>query len=105
MFKLRIASVGKTKEEWLETAIAEYLKRLQSTAAIEFIWFKTDKQLEEWAAKENRVICLDAAGQMMDSEKFSGFLTQELAENGSRLSFIIGGAEGLPQSLRKTPFD
>ncbi|HEV8052597.1 MAG TPA: 23S rRNA (pseudouridine(1915)-N(3))-methyltransferase RlmH [Parachlamydiaceae bacterium] len=101
MYKLRIFSVGKTKEDWLEQAIAEYIKRLQHTTAIEFVWAKNDEQLIALVEKEEAVVCLDALGQMMDSEKFSSFLVKQLETNGSRLSFVIGGAEGLPASFKK----
>lgn len=100
MYKLRILSIGKTKEEWLETAIAEYLKRLQNIATIEFILSKNDEQLEMLVNKEDAVICLDSTGSMMDSPKFSSFLIKQLEANGSRLSFVIGGSEGLPANLK-----
>lgn len=100
MYKLRIFSVGKTKEEWLELAIAEYLKRLQQVATIEFIWAKTDNQLLAMVEKATGVICLDAAGHMMESEKFSSFLIKQLEANGARLNFVIGGANGLPSALK-----
>lgn len=101
MYRIRILSVGKTKEEWLESAIAEYLKRLQKTTAITFGWAKNDAQLLDFAKKEEGVICLDAAGRMLDSMQFSSFLTKELENHGARLTFVIGGAEGLPPSLKK----
>lgn len=101
MYKLRILSVGKTKEDWLEIAIAEYLKRLQSSTVIEFVFVKNDEQLEALVEKEEAVVCLDSTGQMMTSEKFSSFLIKQLETNGSRLAFVIGGAEGLPPNLKK----
>lgn len=101
MYKLRIYSVGKTKEEWLESAIAEYVKRLQPIAAIEFLLAKNDEQLVAFVEKEGAVVCLDPAGQMMDSEKFSSFLIKQLEAGGSRLAFVIGGPDGLPAMLRK----
>lgn len=101
MYKLRIYSVGKTKEDWLESAIAEYLKRLQQVAPIEFILVKNDDQLVSLVEKEEAIICLDPEGQVMDSEKFSSFLIKQLETNGSRLAFVIGGPEGLPATLKK----
>lgn len=101
MYKIRIYSVGKTKEEWLESAIAEYLKRLQHTVMIEFILTKNDEQLVSLVEKEEGgVVCLDPAGPMMSSEKFSTYLVKQLEVHGSRLCFVIGGAEGLPSILR-----
>lgn len=102
MFKIKILSVGKTKEAWLDQALNEYLKRLQPIAAFEFVWAKSDKQLLELVAKEPHFICLDANGTLMTSEKFSSFLQDQLEKNGSRLTLVIGGAEGLPPSLKAT---
>lgn len=100
MYRLRILSVNKTKEMWLEEAIAEYLKRLQNQVSIEFVFSKTDEQLLAQAAKEDNLICLDAGGQMMDSERFSTFLLKKFEEGGARLAIVIGGAEGLPAALK-----
>lgn len=102
MHKIRILSIGKTKESWLEEAINEYLKRLQSTAELEFVWFKSNEQLLAAANKESNLICLDAEGQQFNSEQFSSFLMKKLESGGSRLSIIIGGAEGLPISLKNS---
>jgi len=101
MLKIKIISVGKTKEEWLETAIAEYVKRLQAIALIECVWAKNDGHLLELVKKESLVVCCDAKGDLMTSEQFSGFLHKKLIEGGSRLAIVIGGAEGLPEELRE----
>lgn len=103
MFKIKILSVGKTKEAWLEEALNEYLKRLQPIASFEFIWAKNDKQLLELAEKESKIICLDAKGSLMSSEQFSAFIHDRLLKNGSRLTLVIGGAEGLPLELKDNP--
>lgn len=101
MFKIKIFSIGKTKEAWLESAISEYLKRLQPIASIECLWCKSDAQLIEMAKKENCYICLDPKGPAMTSEAFSTLLTSTLEKGGSRLTFVIGGAEGLPKELKE----
>lgn len=100
MYRIRLISVGKTKEEWLDEAIQEYVKRLQPVALFEFVWAKNDAQLQSLAEKDESVICLDAAGKMYTSEQFSGFLLKELEKGGARLTFVIGGAEGLPAEMK-----
>lgn len=102
MYRLRLYSINKTKESWLEEAIAEYLKRLQNQLSIEFIWCKSDEQLVALATKETAVICLDAQGQLFDSVQFSSFLMKKFEDGGARLAMVIGGAEGLPLSLKNT---
>ncbi len=101
MLKLKVLSVGKTKEEWLDLAIKEYTKRLSPVVAVEFLYAKTDEQLLSLAEQEPVAICLDAAGQKMTSEAFASFAMHKFEEGGSRLSFIIGGPEGLPDRLKR----
>lgn len=100
MYRIRLISVGKTKEEWLDEAIQEYLRRLQPLASIELLWAKNDEQLMVLAEKDSAVICLDPQGKMMDSSRFSSFLMKELEKGGARLTFVIGGPEGLPEIMR-----
>ena len=100
MYHLRILSIGKTKEPWLEQALDEYLKRLQPVLSVEFVWAKNDLQLVGLASKESALICLDAEGKLMNSAQFSTFILKEFEKAGSHLSLVIGGAEGLPQILK-----
>jgi 23S rRNA (pseudouridine1915-N3)-methyltransferase len=101
MFKIKIISVGKTKEAWLDAALEEYVKRLKPLAALEFIWAKNDDQLVLLVQKEPLVICLDPGGTLHDSEQFAGLLMRKLQEGGSRLCLVIGGPEGLPPDLKQ----
>lgn len=102
MLRIKILSVGKTKEAWLEQALQEYLKRLQGRASFEFIWAKDDKQLLDLASRESLLVCLDVEGVMMNSEQFATFLHDKLQQGGSRLTLVIGGAEGLPPQLKQS---
>uniref|UniRef100_A0A7S1IHQ0 Uncharacterized protein n=1 Tax=Eutreptiella gymnastica TaxID=73025 RepID=A0A7S1IHQ0_9EUGL len=45
-------------------------------------------------------VCLDENAKQMTSEDFSEFVYQQLEQGGSRCTFVIGGADGLPMSLR-----
>ncbi|MBN9378157.1 MAG: 50S rRNA methyltransferase [Chlamydiales bacterium 38-26] len=101
MLKLKIISIGKTKEEWLNIAIDEYLKRLSPLVKIEFVWAKDDGHLIELLAKENRVICLDANGKLFNSEKFADYIHHQFIDGKSRLTLAIGGAEGLPREIKE----
>lgn len=101
MLKIKILSIGKTKEEWLDSALSEYLKRLSPVATIDFCLVKNDEQLSLLAAKEPFLVGLDPKGKAVSSEEFSSLLSQSLIRGGSKLSFVIGGAEGLPKDLKK----
>ncbi len=100
MLKIKVLSVGKTKEAWLQEAWDEYSKRLKAVLQIETVWAKDDKQLETLASKEERLLILDPAGKLYSSEAFSSLLCDELERGGSKATFLIGGAAGIPTALK-----
>lgn len=101
MLKLKIVSLGKTKEKWLDEAFNEYVKRLKPYVKIECLWAKDNAQLIEWTQKENFHLSLDPAGLLFTSEEFANFLSLQWEKRGSRLTLIIGGAEGLPVEIKQ----
>lgn len=101
MLKLSVLSIGKTKESWLEEALQEYTKRLKPYVLIEWKWAKDDEQLISLVEKEGSAICLDPNGQSFTSEHFAAYLQKAWENGGSRVAFVIGGAEGLPDVLKK----
>ena len=101
MLKLKIYSVGRPKERWIEEGVEEYIRRLKSQMSIECVWVKNDEQLADALEKETTVICLDPAGKMLESEAFSKYIFQNFETGGSRLSIVIGGSDGLPSEFKK----
>ena len=100
MIKIKIFSVGKTKERWLVEAIDQYITRLKGKIAIEWLFYKDDAALLASLEKESHLLLLDERGEQLTSQQFSTLLTKELEKGGSRVNFVIGGAEGLPPSLK-----
>lgn len=100
LLKIKIFLDGKTKEGWLEEAINDYVKRLRPSASIDFLYAKGPSSLAEMVKGERGIICLDEKGSEWTSEEFSARLFEAFEKNGSRLTFVIGGADGLPQELR-----
>jgi len=92
MIRVKIYTIGRSKEPWLLSALEEYEKRLSGSHSLEWIFAKNDTHLGELA--EPGLIALDLAGEMVDSVELSGRLAGK-----SRLSFFIGGAEGLPKAV------
>lgn len=95
MIKIKIYTVGKTKEPWLDDALSEYHKRLTGEITIEWIIAK-----ELGPIKENSYICLDPQGKQYTSPEFANFLEKESVELGAKLIFVIGGPEGIPQEIK-----
>jgi 23S rRNA (pseudouridine1915-N3)-methyltransferase len=99
VFKVKVITVGKSKEIWLKEALQEYEKRLSSTLTFEWLIAKDRMQLIDWAKNETALIALDLKGELLSSEVFSQKLLRSLVEKGGRLSFLIGDADGIPQEL------
>ena len=109
---VKIRIVGKpsknSDQSWLEDAANVYQKRIRPNGVdIDTIWHKQDSDLikgvETDQNKGHAIIYLDpTVGKQCSSEKFSDMLYERwFVEGGSRVSFVIGGAEGLPPSLRQ----
>lgn len=98
---IKIISVGKTKEQWLDTAIQEYVKRLKNTVTISFEYLKDDTQLLTTISKHKNILALDPTGKMMTSKEFSSFLHKQWMNLGAHINMIIGGADGLPQQIKQ----
>ncbi len=92
MFKVKIYTIGKCKEPWLQEALAEYEKRLVHKMDIEWILAKNNADLLEKLPQD--AIALDVQGQLLDSPTLAKKLLQT-----ARLHFLIGGAEGIPKEL------
>jgi 23S rRNA (pseudouridine1915-N3)-methyltransferase len=102
--KIEILSVGKTKEPWLQSALSEYEKRLSVWAPLSWTFVKNNDELLSKASQKKHPIALDPNGKEMTSEAFASFLQNELEQSGGRVTFLIGGPEGLPEAIRaRTP--
>lgn len=100
MFKVKVLSIGKCKEEWLALALGEYEKRLQGKMSFEWVLVKTDEELAAHCSKEP-YIALDPNGTLLSSEEWS----EKMVKLGLKLCFVIGGAVGLdPAIIQKARF-
>jgi 23S rRNA (pseudouridine1915-N3)-methyltransferase len=117
--KLRILAVGRAKSGPEAALTAEYARRLQWTLAIEEVEERRPlsgpelkareaelltQALEKGATKgsgQRILVALDERGRQLGSrdlaQKLSGWRDQGVAE----IAFLIGGADGLAESLRK----
>jgi 23S rRNA (pseudouridine1915-N3)-methyltransferase len=108
--EIKIRIVGRNKsggesQKWLEEAYDMYDTRLRSSnVGVDTIWHKNDddliKGVEGDADKGHSIVLLDPIGKTCTSEQFSNNMYRWLEDGGSRLVFVIGGAEGLPPSLK-----
>ena len=64
-------------------------------------FLKSDGQLVTALDKEAEVVALDPMGKSVTSEMFTTEILASLVRGGSRLAIAIGGAEGLPEEVRR----
>lgn len=102
--QVQVVSIGKRsgKDTVFDDQIAELVKRMRPVMEVESRWIKPGAAVQ--AVREMSaavpVVLLDEAGAMpKDSVQFSSTLYELLERGGSRLSFVIGDAEGLPSEL------
>lgn len=100
MIQIKILAVGKAKEPWIEAGIAEFTARLSGQCKLTCDWVTDDAQLLRQLAKERCVVLLDPSGKPRSSEEFAKWLTATLVAGGARLTFVIGGADGLPAEAK-----
>ena len=100
--KLKILSVGKIKERYIQEGINEYAKRLQRFCAPDFVVIK-DSTVEKEAKAINEkisndyVVVLDAGGRQYSSVEFSNVL-KKINKN---IVFVIGNENGLSDDIKK----
>ncbi len=113
--KLRIISVGHKMPSWVETACAEYTKRMPREATVEIIDIKPEKRAAGNSTENIQLIeakrILEAVGKdicIALDERGQEVTTLQLADKfkdwqaaGRDVSLIIGGADGLHASVKQ----
>lgn len=122
--EIRILTVGKIKEKYLNDGIAEYAKRLGRYCKLTFCQVPDEKtpdkasdalneqikateaeRLMKHIRDQDYVIALAIDGKMLDSVQLSQKIGQLGVERKSSIAFVIGGSLGLgDQVLRRADF-
>lgn len=116
MSSLRILAVADHKNSWIEEAASEYQTKLSYFCKFSIELLKplklgrsdaADKQKKESdlildkIKDKDFVILLDERGTSMDSKKFAQKLEQAINDNPNPKTFVIGGAYGASDALKK----
>lgn len=118
--KITIVCAGKIKEKYLSMGIAEFLKRLKPFAQVEIREIHEEKmpddpspaEKEQTLAREGEkllklvpqgsyLFVLDIYGQEKSSEELAASIAQLGLSGRSNITFLIGGAFGLSEEVRK----
>ena len=117
---IKIVSVGKIKEKYLQDGIAEYAKRLSRYCRVTFVQVPDEKTPEkapeavrtgilrtegerilQKIREQDYVIALAIEGKMPDSVELSQKLSDLFVQGNSTICFVIGGSLGLSQEVLK----
>lgn len=115
--KLLILAVGNKMPEWITNGFNEYTKRMPREASISLIEIKPEprttgktvpqimeaeaQRIEAALPKDVTRIVLDERGAALTTKQLSQKMHDWLG-SGRDVAFIIGGADGLHQSVRDT---
>ena len=118
--EIRIITVGKIKEKYLNDGIAEYAKRLSRYCKLNFIQVTDEKTPDKASDAMNRqikeiegnrllshirdtdyVIALAIEGKMLDSVELSDLVAKLGVQGKSSIAFVIGGSLGLSDAVLK----
>lgn len=118
--KITLYCIGKLKEDYWRSAIAEYSKRIGGYCDLEIVEFPDlptpagasiaieeevkNKECARIVAKlkpGEYLIALDLGKKEYDSVEFASHLESSFQKGGANISFVIGGSLGLSDELKK----
>ncbi len=108
MLRIQLICVGKLKESFYIDACDEYDKRLRRYCALERVELPETGDLERDGAAVLAkipagafVIALCVEGKLGSSEELAELLSEQALQGRSRVSFVIGGSDGLSDAVKK----
>lgn len=98
--KLAFVFVGGHKETWVVEQAEIYTKKLKPFVPTEVVRLKTDNIMNALKPNDLVVLC-DEKGELLTSKKFSEKLVKLFERGKSRVVFVVGGAFGASDELKK----
>lgn len=116
---IRLISVGKIKEKWLNEGIDEYLKRISRYCDVSIIEVPDQPESRDVRSAPEKegtgilskiksndlVVTLEIGGVESDSVRFAERMTDWLERGGSAVTFVIGGSNGISAMVRERADD
>ena len=111
---LKIVCVCKIKEDFFEKRIKEYTKRISGFSKFNIVEvkevntndiskniFQEGKNILEKINNDEYVITLEIKGKTLDSVEFANLISNKLTYGYSKITFVIGGSNGLDEAVLK----
>lgn len=100
MLRITILCQGKLKEAYYAAACAEYQKRLSAYCQLEIVELPENSDPVPRIPKGAYVVALCIEGRKTDSPGLAARLARCAVDGRSRVCFLIGGSDGLPEEAR-----
>ncbi len=97
--QIKIVAVGKVKEKPARQLCDDYIKRIRRYCRISEVEVKNDQALCATVDDAPTIVALQVWGKAHSSEKFSQLLERWGSTGKGDITFVIGGAEGIPKTL------
>src|SRR5262249_12102347 len=115
--RVKVLWVGKTRNPHLGALCAYYLDRIRHLTRCDVVELRDATrarrltgdalrkaeaaEIERAISPSGRVVALDVAGRQFGSEEFACFFAAEQAAGVREIVFLIGGVEGLDETIRR----
>ncbi len=112
---IKIIAVGKIKEDYMKSALNEYIKRLSPYFSVSIVEIAAEPIIDETLADKYKeieadkilsaikkgtfVIALEIQGKMISSFEFAEKIKEITSSGINEVAFIIGGANGLHKNV------
>jgi 23S rRNA (pseudouridine1915-N3)-methyltransferase len=100
--KLTVLAVGKLRDAWVQEGCEEYARRVRPKLPFEVVEVRDDADLAKRIEKiRGQVWALDERGKQLSSEELAQKMSALMNAGEAGVTFLIGGADGLPQPIVK----
>jgi 23S rRNA (pseudouridine1915-N3)-methyltransferase len=113
--KISIICMGRTRERFIQDGIEKYLRYLKPYAPTELNVLREEKvedlrdaprirkleaaKIKKAISPNAYVVALDERGREFTSHEFAAFMDKALEKGTREMSFVLGGAMGLDESV------
>lgn len=101
MLRVSVLCQGRLKEPWYADACREYIKRLGAYCKAEVTELAEDGDVLSRIPKGAYVIALCIEGRKLSSPALAAELEKLAGRGVSRVCFLIGGSDGLPDAAKQ----
>jgi 23S rRNA (pseudouridine1915-N3)-methyltransferase len=102
MLRVTVICQGRLKEKYYIEACQEYLKRLGAYCQPEVVELAENGDIAPKIPKGAFVVAMCIEGKKLDSPGLAALLDKQALAGCSRVCFLIGGSEGLPEDVKRT---